>query len=110
MGAGIGGAIAGLLVRFGGQFLTQILDLFTVSAWRKVAAWTTLTALVIALYSAITLLISGIYHAMPEYIQTAASWVIPDNANTCLTVYLAGTTAITLFRWKKRGIQLALGF
>lgn len=106
----MGAALAALLVKIGGKSLTTILDLFSKSAWRKLGAWTTLVSLVVGLYATISALISGIAYVMPSSITIAASWIIPDNAVTCLTTYIAGCAAITLFKWKKRGIQMALGF
>ncbi len=105
----MGRALAALLVKIGGKTLTNFLDLFTKSAWRKVAAWTTLIALVTGLYTTINLLIAGIAYIMPNEISIAASWIVPDNAVGCITAYLAGSAAITLFKWKMRGIQLSLG-
>jgi len=105
----MGAALAALLVKIGGKSLTTILDLFAKSAWRKVGAWTTLVALIVGLYATISTLIAGISYVMPTSINIAASWIIPNNAVTCLTTYIAGTAAITLYKWKRRGIQMALG-
>lgn len=105
----MGAALASLLVKIGGKTLSTFLDLFTKSAWRKVGAWTTLMALVTGLYATISGLIAAISYIMPNWVSVAASWVVPDNAVLCVTTYIAGSAAITLFKWKMRGIQLSLG-
>jgi hypothetical protein len=108
MGAGLGAALAGLLIKIGGKSLDKILDLFSISAWRKIAAWTTLIGLLLALYAAVTVILAGIYYAMPDAIQIGASWILPDNFTTCVTAYYAATTAIALYRWKREGIKCSM--
>lgn len=105
----MGAALASLLVKIGGKTLTTFLDLFTKSAWRKVAAWTTLVTLVTGLYATISGLLAALSYVMPETVSIAASWIVPDNAVLCITTYIFASTAITLFKWKMRGIQLSLG-
>jgi len=108
MGAGIGAALAGLLIKIGGKTLDKLLDLFNVAAWRKLAAWATLVTLLIALYSAVQVILAGIYYAMPEAVQIGASWILPDNFASCVTAYYAATTAIALYRWKREGIKCSM--
>jgi uncharacterized membrane protein YjjP (DUF1212 family) len=108
MGAGIGAALAGLLIKIGGKSLDRILDLFSISAWRKVAAWATLAGLIAALFTAINVIIAGIYYVMPTYIQVGIGWVLPDNFSACVTAYFAATAAIALYRWKRDGIKAAM--
>jgi len=105
----MGAALASLLVRIGGPFLDAILNIFKQGALRRVAAWTTLVGLFVGLCAAVRALVLGITYVMPDWFAIGLSWVIPDNFTTCLGTYLAACTLITLYRWKRRGIQLSLG-
>lgn len=105
----MGVALANLLIKFCGKWITVILDLFSKGAWRKVGAYTTMMALIGTLYLGVNAILSGLYRAMPNAIQIAASWIIPDNAAACITAYIFAATLITLYKMKARGIQMSLG-
>jgi len=105
----MGVALANLLIKLCGRWFTVILDLFSKGAWRKVGAYTTMMVLIGTLYAAVNGILSGLYRAMPNAVQIAASWIVPDNAAACITAYIFGATLITLYKMKARGIQMSLG-
>lgn len=107
---GIGKALAALLVSIGGPMLTAILNVFKEGALRRLAAWTTLISLIGALFLGVNSLLASFKFFMPKWLEIGMSWVIPSNFTLCVTTYLSATVLITLYRWKKRGIQIALGF
>ncbi|XAG67415.1 minor coat protein [bacterium 19CA06SA08-2] len=107
---GIGKAIAALLVSLGGPILNAILDIFKQGALRRVAAWVTLIAMMGTLFLGVNGLIGGFKMLMPTWMEIGMSWIIPNNFSVCITTYLAGSALITLYKWHRRGIQLALGF
>lgn len=106
----MGAAIAKFVVWIGGGFLTQILFVLSAKGIRTVGAWATILALLAALYAVVNIILTGLYYAMPTYIATASTWIVPSNIDECLTGYLTFSAAVTLFKMKRRGIQMALGF
>lgn len=107
---GIGKAIAALLVSLGGSLLNVILDLFKQGAMRRTAAWVTLIALMGTLFLGINSLLLGFKMLMPTWMEIGLSWIIPQNFTLCVTTYIGASVLITLYKWHRRGIQLALGF
>ncbi|WP_071910106.1 DUF5455 family protein [Aeromonas sp. SCS5] len=107
---GIGKAIAALLVSLGGPILNAILDIFKQGALRRVAAWVTLVAMMGTLFLGINGLLGALKMLMPTWMEIGMSWIIPQNFTFCITTYLGASALITLYKWHRRGIQLALGF
>lgn len=105
----MGVAIVNFLRAFFAPFLETLFKFLKFGAWRRVAGWTALTTLIAALYAAVNAVILGISLVMPDFLVTAASWIIPSNFSECVTAYLAGTTLITLYRWQREGILFAGG-
>ena len=105
----MGAALARLLMLFARPFFIAIVDIFKRGALRKVAAWSALIALIAALYLAVNAVILGISWVMPDFLNIAASWIIPNNFKACVTSWLAGTTLISVYKWKQQGIQFTLG-
>jgi len=105
----MGAALAGLLVSIGGPMLTAVLSIFAAGALRRVAAWVVLGTILAGLFAAVNALLVGIRMVIPDWLAIASTWILPSNFSACVTVYLSATALITLYKWKKRGIQLALG-
>ena len=105
----MGAALARFLFSFLRPFFISILDIFKKGALRRVAAWTTLIALIAGLYVAVNAIILGLVFIMPDFLVIAASWIVPNNIKACITAWLTGTTLISIYRWKVQGIQFNLG-
>lgn len=105
----MGAALARFFFAFFTPFFHALVDVFKRGALRRVAAWTTLIGLLVAMYAGVTSLLSGISMVVPDVLAIPASWIIPSNFNECLAVWLSGSTLISIYRWKRRGIQLTLG-
>lgn len=105
----MGAALARLMMVLFRPFFIAIVDIFKRGALRRVAAWSALIALIAALYIAVNAVILGISWIMPDFLNIAASWIIPNNFKACVTSWLAGTTLISVYKWKQQGIQFTLG-
>lgn len=104
------GALVAFLFKLSKPFFLMIVDVFNKGALRKVAAYTTILALFVGLYAAVMALIAVIKVACPDFISIPFSWVIPDNFSLCVTTYITAGMLISIYRWKKNGIQMTLGF
>lgn len=104
------GALVQFLFKLAKPFFLMIVDIFNKGALRKVAAYTTILGLFVGLYAAVMELVAVIKVSCPDFIAIPFSWVIPDNFGLCVTTYIAAGMLITIYRWKKNGIQMTLGF
>jgi Family of unknown function (DUF5455) len=83
----IGGLVGGL-ASFFGEWISR-------KALLVIVAVTVLTAITAALVAAINAAITLATVAVPETVFIAASWVVPENASTCIGAIVAGHVA----RW-----------
>lgn len=100
-------AFADFLARLFGKNIGFFADVIS----RKVAMTVALVGLLVTMmatvYTAITAIIAGLTYVMPDFMITAATWVIPDNLNECVFAYITSETVFAVYRWQKEQIKTA---
>jgi hypothetical protein len=91
-----------------------VADFFGRYLTRKVAiaaaAIAAFSALTVALLAALSALLAGIVSVVPEgnpYIITGMWVVLPHNALACVSAALAADSAVFLYRWNAKIVDLA---
>jgi hypothetical protein len=101
--------LAGMLY----NLFTALVSFFAIWMTKQVAlrlaAIAAAVAFTAAFVIAINALISSITVAIPSAITTAASWVVPSNAATCLGVYVSALAIRWVYDWNIKAITLKVG-
>lgn len=64
-------------------------------------AWITFAiSLLVVMYATVNGILAGISYAMPSWITTPASWIVPSNLSACITAYFGAYVAVYIFEWK----------
>lgn len=101
-------ALAGFLAKLFGKNLDFFADVITKRVALTAAVIGIIIGMMATLYAGVTAILNGIVYIMPDFIVTAASWIVPDNLNECVFAYLAAETAIAVYKWQKEQIKLSM--
>lgn len=95
---------------FGGLF-TMLVGMFGLRLAVATAAVAAFTALTLALYGAMAILVGSLATAFPNGAAPALGvWlVVPDNGPLCLAAIFACDAACALYRWNLTGVRFAQG-
>lgn len=100
-------SFADFLARLFGKNIGFFADVIS----RKVALTVAVVGLIVTMmatvYTAVTVIIAGLTYVMPDFMVTAATWVVPDNLNECVFAYITSETVFAVYRWQKEQIRFA---
>jgi len=101
-----------LLAAWFGSLFASTVSFLALYITKRVAIVLVAIAAIIAMtasfIAAIEALLVGIAVATPAEISIAASWFIPSNATTCLSIILSAYLARWVYEWQIKIIQLKL--
>lgn len=100
--------VAGLLGGLFGSLLSFLAKFFTKKVALVFAAILIFTSLTSALFLALKLLVASVAVVTPDFVITAASLVIPDNAILCITVIVNAKLLRFAYDWNVKIVQLKL--
>lgn len=99
--------LGNFLAKLFGKNADFLIGMFSRRTALTVASLAVIIGMMATLFTAVTLILTGISYAMPDFINIAVSWVAPSNINELLTAYIAFRIALALYRWKGHQFQFA---
>lgn len=92
--------IGNFLAKIFGKNADFLIGMFTKRTAFTVASLAVIVGMMTTLFMAVTLILNSISYIMPEFVNIASSWVVPDNINELVTAYIAFRIALALYKWK----------
>lgn len=93
----LGGIFSGI-VSFFAQFVSKRLAI-------NLAVIAALVGLTVSFYNGIQLAIAGVSYAMPSSVAIGASWLVPSNLDTCISVMLGARVMRWVYEWQAMAVK-----
>lgn len=92
--------IGNFLAKLFGKNADFLIGMFSRRTALTVASVAIVVGMMATLFAFVTFILNGLSYVMPDFMNIAMSWVVPDNLNELLTAYIAFRVALALYKWK----------
>jgi len=99
--------IGNFLAKLFGKNADFLIGMFSRRTALTVASVGVVVGMMTTLFATVTVLLNSLAYVMPDAINIAMSWVVPDNLNELLTTYIAFRVALALYKWKGHQFKFA---